>query len=270
MTRHYASLLTNIFSSRRVNDFASDIEDKSLDQAGFMDLCARNEDILNPVKRWRDALVDRCGGAEFWREQDEHQSSIRETTLAHAHSNRQILKRLLVSNFILLSSFCYSIIKARTFYVIRFCFSMLAFVFIILQTSDISTADNVSVTIKYFEYGIDIYFISEGIMKIIAITAGLRIHESLGQERHSVFDIVRSSGVLSSLASILSLSFGTSFVGDWAKLCRLVFLTSNSLRRMQNIDVLMVSLSVCCDVLVVYNYNIGVVCGLVLWLCFGF
>lgn len=164
-----------------------------------------------------------------------------ENTHSKIQNEWHLMKIIFSSNFIILSSFCYSVIKTRTFYVIRFCFSMLAFLFIILQTSDMNASQSMQEGVTVIEIIIDSYFILEGLLKLISIQAAFQISSSLGLSRRSVvISTMGSSGVMCAIASIISFSPGPSAIGDWAKLFRLGFLTSVALRRMENIDVLMV------------------------------
>ena len=237
-----------MYHLRSLTTFTRNLDTNTLDRSEFMELCARHKVLLQPAQRWQQCLINTCGGDTFWLKQKQNRDAVeKDCSIEHSHQEGgnegywQILQILISSNFIILSSFCYTVIKTRTFYAIRFCFSMLAFLFIILQTSDVNASEQVHEGVTVMEIIIDSYFILEGLMKIIAIRASFQISDSLGLSRRSVLSsTLGSSGVLSAVASIISFSPGPSASGDWAKLCRLGFLTSVALRRMENIDVLMV------------------------------
>ena len=219
---------------RSLKDFAATLPNpEELNKSEFMEFCSKNSDILHPVIRWRKNIMMHCGGRGFW----EEQADTRYNRVRNRWSDKVlILRNLFNTNHILLSSLCYTIMKSRPFFAIRFCFIVLAYLFIIFQTSDVRRSE-----MRYGEIMIDLYFILEGLLRVIGIKVAMHIQVSLGNSRKSVYlSTFRSSAFLSGVASILSLSFNYSAIGDWAKLFRLSCLTSSALRRMEHIDVLMV------------------------------
>jgi hypothetical protein len=218
--------------------FRSSLEGGTLERSKFMEIYRNNKALFNPLRKWRMSLIKRCGGLEFWKDQMNFRYK---NELQRSDSSSRMLQSLITNNFVIVSSFSYSIVKSKPFYALRFFASVMAFVFIILQTSDVQESKEFRSFACFGEIVIDSFFIMEGIMKLTSIKAHLQIQDTLGKTRRSVPIILWSSGVQSAIASVLSLSFGRSVVGDWAKLCRLIFLTSISLRRLENIDVLMVN-----------------------------
>jgi hypothetical protein len=218
----------------------NNIKEKALNRHEFMTFVTQNKKILNPVRRWRYSLINSCGGKEFWMEQANSRYKS-DGEIKHTHSMTSIIQSLFMTNFIIMSSASFSVIKSRPFYAIRFFFSIMAFVFIVLQTSNVHLSKSVVILVRYSEWTLDCFFILEGIGRLIAIKAFIHLQNALGKPKKTLIGLLWSSGVQSLIVSIISVSFGRSVVGDWAKLCRLVLLTSMSLRRLENIDVLMVS-----------------------------
>ena len=160
----------------------------ALDKSAFMEFCQTHKKMFSPLKRLRRGLVEQFGGKAFWRKQTQCRYQVE----VFQHTLPRVVQGLFHSYFLVASSSCYAILKYHSFHLLRIFFSVLALLFIVIQTSEISLSGGMKAGELVCAALIDFYFIMEGGMKLIALKAQYHIRDALGQPARSVLDTIRS------------------------------------------------------------------------------